>query len=229
MQKKQYIKVNCKDCGVSWNKVSYSVKNWGGRCKSCSSKELASRDEMKEVMRRNGLMIISKYGKIPNCNKGKLSGEESPSWKGGKPKCVDCGVGISYNKKRCVKCSGKQKLGISRTQEYKEKLRSIIPRGNKHWNWNNGSSGENILVRMSGKYKDWRKAVFERDNYTCQDCGLRNVEGLKLKLNADHIKPFALHPELRFDISNGRTLCECCHKKTDTFGWKLSNRIIANN
>lgn len=40
------------------------------------------------------------------------------------------------------------------------------------------------------------------------------------KLQADHIKPFAYFPELRFAIDNGRTLCINCHKKTDSFAGK---------
>lgn len=61
----------------------------------------------------------------------------------------------------------------------------------------------------------WRKAVFERDNYTCQICGILGTE-----LNADHIKPYHQFPELRSDINNGRTLCINCHRKTDTYGRK---------
>jgi len=71
---------------------------------------------------------------------------------------------------------------------------------------------KNILIRGSVEYKVWRKAVFERDNYTCVNCGKRGVE-----LNADHIKQFAYYPELRFELSNGRTLCVPCHKATDTY------------
>jgi 5-methylcytosine-specific restriction endonuclease McrA len=45
-------------------------------------------------------------GRIP-WNKGKshLSGEKNPSWKGGKPKCLDCGIRLSaYKTKRCRSC-----------------------------------------------------------------------------------------------------------------------------
>lgn len=62
--------------------------------------------------------------------------------------------------------------------------------------------------RHTLEYVEWRKSVFERDHYTCAICG--QVGG---ELNAHHIRPFATHEELRFDIDNGITLCKECHKK----------------
>lgn len=85
-------------------------------------------------------------------------------------------------------------------------------------NWSGGVTKANDLIRKSDKYKEWRKAVFERDNYTCQICSAKGSEK-NVTLNADHISPFALYPNLRFDIDNGRTLCVECHRATDTFGW----------
>jgi predicted restriction endonuclease len=32
-------------------------------------------------------------------------------------------------------------------------------------------------------------------------------------MKAYHIKPFATHFEMRFDVDNGMTLCKACHKK----------------
>ncbi len=91
---------------------------------------------------------------------------------------------------------------------------------NKEWNkgknnpnWKGGISSINSRLRATKEYTLWREAVYLRDNFTCVWCG--QVGG---NLNADHIKPFALFPELRFAIDNGRTLCENCHKTTDTYG-----------
>lgn len=94
-------------------------------------------------------------------------------------------------------------------------------RGENHWNWKGGKGNkENRRFIMSTlEYKLWRTAVFERDNYTCVWCGLKGY------LHADHIKPWALYPELRFAIDNGRTLCRECHYKTDTFGNKTKVKI----
>lgn len=55
-------------------------------------------------------------------------------------------------------------------------------------------------------YKQWRTEVFHRDGYTCQKCYTKGR-----RLNAHHIKPWAEYPDLRYDISNGITLCEHCH------------------
>jgi len=89
-------------------------------------------------------------------------------------------------------------------------------RGPLNWNWKGGTSRtEDKKIRQSIEYKIWRRAVFERDKHTCIWCGIRGG-----KLHADHIKPFALFPALRFAIDNGRTLCIPCHLKTDTYGGK---------
>ena len=69
-------------------------------------------------------------------------------------------------------------------------------------------------LRWSCEMKQWRKEVYKRDNYTCLMCGARSKAGTAVVLNCHHIKPFISNPDLRFDINNGATLCESCHKKT---------------
>lgn len=132
-------------------------------------------------------------------------GNASANWKGGlmAVRCVDCKNEISYSAKRCVDC-----CAIARSGEHNHM-------------WKGGVSTLVQRIRKSRAYKYWRKHVFQRDNYTCQACGEHGG-----KLNADHVMPFALYEDIRFEILNGRTLCEDCHRKTHTFG---QNYIQFNN
>jgi Restriction endonuclease len=79
--------------------------------------------------------------------------------------------------------------------------------------WKGGKTAKSIIIRNSKEYKEWRILVFNRDDYTCQECGDRCKKGNTVYLEAHHIKPFATHPKLRFDITNGQTLCRPCHLK----------------
>lgn len=87
-----------------------------------------------------------------------------------------------------------------------ENLLHEPPSGENHWNWKGGITDDNHRCRNSIGHRNWRNSVLERDNFTCCRCKKRNME-----LNAHHIKPFSLYPELRFDIDNGITLCRECH------------------
>lgn len=87
-------------------------------------------------------------------------------------------------------------------------------RGPLNPNWRGGRNKTERKQDMARlEYKAWRKAVFDRDDYTCQLCGVRGGE-----LHADHIKPYATFPSLRYELSNGRTLCAPCHRATPTWG-----------
>jgi 5-methylcytosine-specific restriction endonuclease McrA len=123
------------------------------------------------------------------------SGLTPPNWKG--KKRSEESVQKSANARR-----GKPHLSV---------------RGENCHLWKGGITPLNAKIRTSLEYKIWRRSVFERDNYTCIWCGARNGRGVTIILHADHIKPFASFPELRFLIDNGRTLCIDCHKTTDSY------------
>jgi 5-methylcytosine-specific restriction endonuclease McrA len=111
----------------------------------------------------------------------------------------------------------------------KNALKNLSNGGSKHWNWRGGITKENHLIRNTAQYKEWRMSVFRRDKFRCVLCGYRSVK--KRDIRADHIKPFSKFPELRFVISNGRTLCVPCDIKN---GWQLfreqnpRKRIVTN-
>ena len=107
--------------------------------------------------------------------------------------------------------------GSKHSEGSKEKIRLSLlgKRGELSRNWQGGKTPQGVIIRYSSESKAWRKSVLERDKYTCQVCG--KIGG---RLDVDHIRPFAYFPELRLELSNGRTLCHPCHKKTDTFAYK---------
>lgn len=111
--------------------------------------------------------------------------------------------------------TARKKIKVILTPTQRNKIREAQlkrVREGKHNLWKGGITPINRLIRSSAEYKLWRKSVFERDNWTCLWCKKRGG-----RLEADHIKPFAYFPELRFAIDNGRTLCHECHLTTDTY------------
>ena len=56
---------------------------------------------------------------------------------------------------------------------------------------------------------NWSKKVRARDNYTCICCGKYDKEHME----AHHIKPKSLFPDLALDEDNGVCICQSCHKK----------------
>lgn len=116
---------------------------------------------------------------------------------------------------------------LGRTLSYKTRLKiSKSHLGEKSYSWKGGISKLHKTERQQDMqtfaYREWRKSVFERDNYICVECGAKNGDGKRVVLNADHLKPYALFPDLRLDINNGRTLCVPCHHNTPTFGYNIN-------
>jgi len=97
--------------------------------------------------------------------------------------------------------------------ELRKSRHFALQKGKDHWNWKGGITPERMKVRRSRAYSDWRRAVFSRDGYVCQQCGQHGG-----KLNAHHIERFADNTSRRLDVNNGITLCEKCHKEVHRKG-----------
>jgi hypothetical protein len=117
-----------------------------------------------------------------------------------------------------IKESREKLKRVMQTKEYKMKQR-ITKLGEKngmygvtgesHPQWNpNRTHEQRILERKTFEYKQWRKAIYERDKYTCQYCG----DKIGGSLNAHHLDGYSWCNEKRYDVNNGITLCEECHK-----------------
>lgn len=146
-------------------------------------------------LKKAGFNIVKRY----------LSGEKHPSWKG------STFIG------ECPGC-GKQFIGHKRYTQNTQRFCSLNCSQAKENNgrWKGGLASPLQILRGCAAYKRWAKAIKNRDNWACILCGSTE------KLHADHIKSFTLFPELRFELTNGRTLCKSCHIKTDNYGWKFN-------
>lgn len=148
--------------------------------------------------------------------------------------CLECDkVFFDYiaRKRKYCSASCRSKYVMRRDGAWHKGIKTgLVPRsafkkgsgGENHWNWKGGRGTIRHRLMQQSDYRDWRKAVFERDNYTCQHCGITGVY-----VQADHIKPWAKYPKLRYRIDNGRTLCVDCHEKTETFPASLRRRVVA--
>lgn len=101
-------------------------------------------------------------------------------------------------------------LDIIRHSDIKscEKCKGKVHGGENHYNWKGGITSENVRLRNTEDYADWRNKVFKRDSYTCQCCWQ-----LRGDINAHHIFNFSEHVDIRHEVTNGITLCYQCHSE----------------
>ncbi len=224
------INVNCKFCNKEFLTHKCWIKRGRGKycSRTCKYKDSPTPEEAIRIRKEKVLLglikpiVRNQYHKkyCIRCKKefyvyssdirkggGKFCSRECYFiWKKGKPNGLK---GYKWPEEQRKK---KSEWCIKNNQKPKPKY------GADNNKWKGGVTKESEKIRKSDKYITWRNEVYKRDRWTCVLCG--QIGG---KLNADHIKPFSLFPELRFDLNNGRTLCKKCHVKTETYGWKFYN------
>ena len=132
--------------------------------------------------------------KISQNNLGKVA------WNKGKPWSEEMKRRISETNKR---------LGI-------EPRVKFVARGEEHWAWIEDRTKLSRVTkqgeRRTSAYANWRKEVWMRDGYKCR---IANGE-CDGRIEAHHILGFTKHPELRYEVNNGITLCKFHHPRKRT-------------
>lgn len=146
---------------------------------------------------------------------------------------------VPWNKGRSVPQEQieRQRMKILGRKKTKSEVDNQLKNSRKkenHPNWKGGIGKIDKIIRGMSEYIKWRIEIFERDEYTCQGCGIR---GNKAYITAHHM--VGLNKIIRehniqstqdarecfvlWDLSNGVTLCEVCHSMTDNYRGRAKN------
>ena len=183
--------LECLDCGYLWRGTYHDYKNDNCGCPKCGIKKrtLSNTHTHKFVENsylKAGIKLLSIYvnSKVKN-NLECL--EFGHNWKAvyGNFQNSDSG---------CPECER-----LSRMGENSPNWNHELTKEDRENSKNRGHMPENNL---------WRKAVYDRDDHTCQCCGYSKGGTLE----AHHIDSWKEHKDDRFNVDNGVTLCETCHK-----------------
>lgn len=189
IEKTQFKKGN-----IPWIKGKKGLKGyWTGKKRPNLSKKMRghlvsqkTRDKIRKTLRSRKLLKGHPFtikGRIP-WNKNKKGVMPTP-WNKGK--------------------KGEYKLpGVSKALKGR--------RGKLARNWQGGKTSLRDRLKKLPEYKQWREAVFKRDNWTCWICEEKGY------LHSHHLKSFTFYPKLAFNVSNGLTLCKFCHKTYTHYG-----------
>lgn len=162
-------------------------------CQTCKKEFTAYRTKGKAAKFCSG----SCYGKYRS---EALRGAANFRWQGGERQkvCQHCRQPFSWNQREAISVFRAKKF-CSKPCADQGGFRFS---GEQHPNYRPEARRKN----RGGSHHKWVNAVVSRDLATCQHCGATGVE-----LHAHHVKSYKDHPELRFDVSNGITLCYACH------------------
>ena len=148
-----------------------------------------------------------RYKDISGVRFGRLvAGErlKAEDWNGCRIKCIcDCGNTITVLRRSLVS-GNTRSCGCLHADSMRENNSGEL---NGRWN-PDLTDEERKIGRNYPEYNEWRTAVYEKDNYTCQKCG--GSSGVAL--NAHHIESYTINKDLRTSLENGITLCaDKCH------------------
>jgi hypothetical protein len=133
-----------------------------------------------------------------------MAKEKHHRWKGGKPKCEDCGVVLSnYNNKKCAEHKGMSRESNPKWISDRTKL-AILSNGEEY--------------RNSPMSREWTSNVRKRDGWKCRIAD-NKCSG---KVVAHHILPWRDYQELRYEVNNGITLCHFHHPRKRNDEMRLS-------
>lgn len=208
-----------------WNKGKTNYKT-----KPCSEerkRKIGLANSISQIGNSNGFKKGNKFG-VKKCS------EETKKRVG----LANSRTKIEFSCKECNKIKKVRQCEVKERKFCSQKCFHLYSKGENSPHWKGGLSSLREQIKNSVFYRKWRFFIMKRDKFICLVCKRdKEVNG---KLQVDHFpKSYAeivfenkidslekaiLCREL-WNINNGRTLCENCHKNTDSWGGKNVTRM----
>ena len=174
--------------------------------------------------------LIDEWSSFKICHTSR--GEDVKIWKS-KVRCKICGEIVEVRRSslqtgKTLQCNSCSRKG-EKHHSFKDKdafgkaiSKTMRLHPERHHNWHGGINEISMQIRSTREYKQWVNSIYERDNFTCQFTGIKDVrlaahhkKPLKTIIEDNNIKTLddALNcPEI-WDISNGITMSAAYHMK----------------
>jgi hypothetical protein len=214
------------------DEIKIKISNSGkGLKRSNETRKKISEARIGRKLSEETILKISKSAKGRDGLKGEKNpmygkkGEKNPFY--GKKHSEQTKNKLAEITKKHIALNGNPMLGGNHTFESRMKMSQTKKKNNNidesNEKWNEFLTPTYNAIRNSYTYKEWKKNIFKRDNYTCKFCG----DDKGGNLNAHHKKTFfyilqknnintlddALICTELWDTDNGITLCTKCHKR----------------
>ena len=233
------IKIFCKICFKEFEKEFYLIKRGEGKycSRSCCAKSRKKKINVNCSTCNKDFYVIPSRMK----NREKIYCSRSCLYKSYIGKKLNYYSSRSLGKKRSQESKIKQSLvakqrGIGKWMKGRPKYKNAysFPKGEKHPFWKGGVTSLYNVIKSIPQYKKWRKDVFRRDKWICQECKykIRNIEAhhkISFKLLFENfLKQYSQFSPIEdketlvrlsftyepfWDVNNGITLCKECHNK----------------
>jgi hypothetical protein len=206
-ERKLFIKVKCDDCDIIFDRRirDLDINNPIHFCKKCIHK--GDRGPIYGLYGENNPNFGQKRDSVAGdknpAKRIEVREKISKSLKG-KPGHM---LGKSHKpetKEKIKKSNLGKKRSITTINKIKEKRKLQI--GEKCPGWKGGITPFIVKARNNQDYFNWRKTIFERDNFTCQICKIKGKF-----LHGHHIVGVYERFDLIYEVDNGITLCKDCH------------------
>jgi hypothetical protein len=212
--KRKTLVIIANSLGISRHKLTYTMKKYGIKIRSNSESHQGIQEKENNPAYKDG-STFKKYYCI-DCKTKEISysswkvgtkrcrkcwnkfntGDNHPNFKGGKPKCKDCGKRLSSYTTvdgRCNECYRKHNFGKN------------------HHSFIHGQANAPYPNEFNDNLKE---LIRKRDDYTCQNCGMTEEEHLivrGIELPVHHID----YNKNNCSKDNLITLCEQCNLRVN--------------